>query len=311
MKRNSSFAGAVTLAVVFLFVGISVSAQLPRSVTAPKAAQVSPNPVDPCCAITAFNANTGAVTAKENATGRTLTFRIASVEPINEAKLTQTFKVGSKLGYQPLDGGVLKAGSRVRLTVPGFSPLDGVVEASPNPGDPCCAITAFNANTGAVTAKENATGRTLTFRIASAEPINEAKLTQTFKVGSKLSYQALDRGVLKAGSKVRLTVPGFSPLDGVVDASPDPGDPCCGITAFNARTGEVTAKENATGRTLTFKIASFDPDNGAKLTQTFKVGSKLSYQSLDRGVLKAGSRVRLTVPGFDPTNGVVGQIAAR
>src|SRR5207237_8426000 len=43
-------------------------------------------------------------------------------------------------------------------------------------------------------------------------------------------------------------------------------DPCCAITAINAHTGVVTAKETATGRTFEFHV----PD--AKLLSSLKVG---------------------------------------
>lgn len=54
--------------------------------------------------------------------------------------------------------------------------------------------------------------------------------------------------------------------------------PCCAVTAFNAKTGEVTVKEGATGRLITLKIAPLEPTNGAKLNKTFKLGSKLVFR---------------------------------
>jgi hypothetical protein len=43
-------------------------------------------------------------------------------------------------------------------------------------------------------------------------------------------------------------------------------EPCCNVTAVDARTQTVTAKENATGRTFQFKLAD------AKALATVKVG---------------------------------------
>jgi hypothetical protein len=44
------------------------------------------------------------------------------------------------------------------------------------------------------------------------------------------------------------------------------GEPCCSITAIDARAQTVTAKENATARTFQFKVAD------AKALSTVKVG---------------------------------------
>lgn len=49
----------------------------------------------------------------------------------------------------------------------------------------------------------------------------------------------------------------------------DAADPCCGITAIEARTGMVTAKETATGRTFQFQVA------GVKALKGLTVGQRI------------------------------------
>jgi len=81
------------------------------------------------CTVTALNTYTGVVTAKENTTGQTITFQVAHLQPIDGAKLFQTFKVGGKVDLQPIDGAVLTSGSNMRVTVQGLQPIDGIVSS--------------------------------------------------------------------------------------------------------------------------------------------------------------------------------------
>ncbi len=75
-------------------------------------------------------------------------------------------------------------------------------------GDPCCSITAINAKTGLVTAKEIKTKKTFQFKVNSTEPVTGAKLLKSLKVGQKV----------------------FSDFTkGVVSVNPDGAAPCCGI----------------------------------------------------------------------------------
>ena len=51
--------------------------------------------------------------------------------------------------------------------------------------------------------------------------------------------------------------------------------PCCGITAINTKTGVVTAKVLATGKTFQFKVDQLGPIDGAKLLNSLKVGQQI------------------------------------
>jgi len=77
----------------------------------------------------------------------------------------------------------------------------------------------------------------------------------------------------------------------------DAGDPCCSITAINIKTGMVSAKETATGRTFQFKATP-------QLAGTLKVGQPIhaDFKSMQASVRPDGSQpccnvVNLSAPG--------------
>lgn len=74
-------------------------------------------------------------------------------------------------------------------------------------GEPCCSITALDARTQMVTARETRTGRTLQFKVAD---------TRTFSV-------------LKVGQVVHAD---FTTMR--VSLNPDGAEPCCGIVNLRA-----------------------------------------------------------------------------
>jgi hypothetical protein len=249
----------------------------------------------PCCNVTAVDVRTGTVTAIETATGRTFEFHVTN------AKLLATLHAGSPVYANfsakqvSLDGktpfGVItkitlappRAGAGA--VAPVAPPASAAPRAAPAPSQPCCNITAIDRTTGVVTATESATGRIITFRIAHFQPVDGAKLSQTFTVGGKVDFQPVDGAALTSGSNVRLTVQGFSPVDGIVAsistaatsaAAPmaagqiqnklKPSQPCCNITAIDSNTGVVTAKENASGKMFQFKVTD------AALLRTLQAG---------------------------------------
>jgi hypothetical protein len=129
------------------------------------------------------------------------------------------------------------------------------------------------------------------------------------------------QGVYANLASKQVSVNGSAPCCNITSISaaqtataPKPQSPCCTVTSVNSQTGQVTVKDNATGRLITLKVASFVPIDGVKLTQTFKVGTAVGFGPADRfqplDGLKSGSRTQLTVPGFQPVDGVVSQIAA-
>jgi hypothetical protein len=104
-------------------------------------------------------------------------------------------------------------------------------------GEPCCNVTAVDARSGVVTARETATGRTFQFKL------EDTSLASSIKVGQ----------IVEADFKtMKATV------------RPAAGEPCCSITALNATT--VTIKDNASGRTSQLTVRD------TKLLGTLKVG---------------------------------------
>jgi hypothetical protein len=67
------------------------------------------------------------------------------------------------------------------------------------------------------------------------------------------------------------------------------GEPCCGITSINAKTGEVTARVNATGQTLSFTVTD------AKVLSAMKVGQAIYANLATRQV---------SVNGIEPCCGI-------
>ena len=103
-----------------------------------------------CCAVTAVDARSGVVSARETATGRTFQFKLDDTELIDLIKVGQVVEADFKT---------------MKVTV---RPASGAV---------CCAITVVNAGSGFVTLKDNATGR------SSQLTVRDAKLLGTLKVG--------------------------------------------------------------------------------------------------------------------------------
>jgi hypothetical protein len=112
---------------------------------------------EPCCGITAINMRSGVVSARETTTGRAFQFKL------DDAALLDTLKVGQAV---EADFKTMKATVR------------------PAGGAPCCAITALDARSGAVTVKDTATGH------ASQITVRDTKLLGTLKVGQTVVASA-------------------------------------------------------------------------------------------------------------------------
>ncbi|MGH7381035.1 MAG: hypothetical protein ACREKR_02225 [Candidatus Methylomirabilales bacterium] len=144
-------------------------------------------------------------------------------------------------------------------------------------GTPCCSVTAVDAQTGTVTAKEAARGKTFQFQVA------DAALLKTLKVGQKIWA---DFGTQK------VSVDGISPCCSIVSVGGVPvggaklpdvrqptvhgGGPCCAVVAVDAAKGVVTLKDAKTAKT--FQVTVKDK---AQL-KTLKVG-----QAVDRNAQPA------------------------
>jgi hypothetical protein len=106
----------------------------------------------------------------------------------------------------------------------------------------------------------------------------------------------MDRHATLWGQRVLLAVAGllaitlFLPLN--ANSQADPAAPCCGIAAIDARSGVVTGKVTATGRTFQFKVTD------AKLLASLKVGQAVAADF-------TSGKVTVRPAGVDPINGVI------
>jgi Cu/Ag efflux protein CusF len=160
------------------------------------------------------------------------------------------------------------------------SVTEAQVRTKSTDGEPCCSITAVDVAKGIATARDK-TGKSFRFSV------KDAALLKSLRAGQAVFAD------FKTG-KVR--VHGAEPCCAIVTAPTgnpgvDPLEPCCGITAFDAATGIVTAKELATGRVFRFEVKD------ATLLRSLKVGQKVFA---DFGT----SKVR--VHGSEPCCNIIG-----
>jgi len=167
--------------------------------------------------------------------------------------------------------------------------------------EPCCAITGIDQKSGTVTARENATRRVFTFKVT------DAKLLSSLKVGQGVFANFTARQVSVNGFDPCCNITSLQPPNGAKSANAAPFVPCCDVTGVNANTGQVTVRENSSGRLITLKVSSL---TASQFTQRFKVGAAVGFEPVDSAKLAAGSRIQLRAAGFDPVDSVVSQIAA-
>lgn len=105
--------------------------------------------------------------------------------------------------------------------------------------EPCCAVTAVDARSGVVTARQMATGRTFQFKL------DDTALASAIKVGQTVEADF---------------------ATGKVTVRPAESEPCCNIASIETATGVVTIRANVGGRSSQLTVRD------AKLLGTLKVG---------------------------------------
>jgi hypothetical protein len=105
--------------------------------------------------------------------------------------------------------------------------------------EPCCGVTAVDARSGVVTARQTATGRTFQFKL------DDTSLASAIKVGQTVEADF---------------------QTGKVTVRPAESEPCCNIASIDAATGVVTLRANVGGRTSQLTVRD------ARLLGTLKVG---------------------------------------
>ncbi len=121
----------VVLAGALLTAPPGVWAQKPTTGPLAKSTQ----PVDPCCEITAINTATGTVTAKVNATGKPIQFKVKNQNTLRSLKVGQTVSLGKP-------GGGSHPGPKLEEDAVVESPYPDSGGPGPNPGGPAPGCTA-------------------------------------------------------------------------------------------------------------------------------------------------------------------------
>lgn len=181
--------------------------------------------------------------------------------------------------------------------------------------DACCSVTAIDARSATVSAKEKASTRLFKFHVTNAS------LLRALRVGAPVYANFSKKQVSLDGKSAccAITAVGSAPLvkrpvaptpaphvqapavralpqasAAVPRPAANPAAPCCGITAIDARSGSVTAQENASGRLFQFYAA-----NAASL----RVGAPV-YANFSRKQVSLDGRsacCAITVIGAAPT----------
>ncbi|HVB57312.1 MAG TPA: hypothetical protein VNE63_12940 [Candidatus Acidoferrales bacterium] len=169
--------------------------------------------------------------------------------------------------------------------------------------DPCCNITGINARTGEVSARENATGRTFTFKVS------DARLLKSLKVGEGV-YANFSRKQVSIDGRRACCAIMAQPTDGLRALPPDGlrAVPCCAVSAVNRKTSEVTVRMASTGQFITVKVLAL---TAAQLARTFKIGSRVDALPPGGARLTLGLHIKLTPVGFQPIDSIVSRIAAQ
>jgi Cu/Ag efflux protein CusF len=133
------------------------------------------------------------------------------------------------------------------------------VRAKSSDSEPCCAIVSVDAAKGVAAARDKA-GKIFQFSV------KDAALLKSLRVGQAVFADYTTGKVRIHGSEPCCAIISTAPV-----ATPDvkPAEPCCGLTAIDAATGIVTAKELATGRVFRFEVKN------AALLHSLKVGQKV------------------------------------
>ena len=149
-----------------------------------------------------------------------------------------------------------------QVSVDGIAPCCGMASgplenSAAKPANPCCAVVSVDTAKGVATARDQATGRTFDFFVADAALLKSLP----------------GRSVFANFRTNQVSVDGLEPCCGIAvtatsSALLPPAGPCCGITAIDARTGIVAARDLASGRVFQFSAS-------AAVLRTIRVGQSI------------------------------------
>lgn len=163
---------------------------------------------------------------------------------------------------------------RLLIFVFGASLLAGVARAE----DACCSITAIDARTGVVTAREAETNRKFQFKVT------HSALLKSLKVGQKIYADFTTDKVSLDGAGFCCTIvqsaPSAAANRGKERVALEP--PCCSLTAIDRTTGVVSARNRLTGLVVSFKVSH------AKFLAGLRVGQPVDLANIggDRLVVR-------------------------
>ena len=247
----------------------------------------------PCCAITAIDAGTATVNAKETTTGRTFSFKVTNANLLRSLKMGQPVYANFATRQASIDGiapccNIISTSSGT--TAKPFGPIDSVTAGKQfgpidggtgtKPIEPCCSITGIDKSTGNVAAKETASGKSFSFKVTSTSLLNSLKIGQGVYANFTSGQVSVDGAapccsILSTSSGTPASQ--FGPIDGVTSGkrfgpidsatSNNPVSPCCSITGINLQGATVTANATATGRTFSFKVTNAGLLNSLKIGQ--------------------------------------------
>ena len=161
--------------VLHAILTLAVAILLAAKPAAAQQAPVGAKPVEPCCQITALDARTRLVTARDKATGKELRFRVTDAALLNSLHLGQNVW-DMQTGKVSLDG----IGPCCGITRPGATAAGNNPQGTVQPVQPCCQITANPALAGRL-------GRLLVAFPQGAD-VSSSRV-DVFKAGEKASIQ--------------------------------------------------------------------------------------------------------------------------
>src|ERR1700682_5479752 len=134
MKRSLAMSFAIAVAITILAMGQPLYAQKPQ----PTGVLSTPKPLSPCCNVTAVDAGTGMVTAKENATGKIFQFKVTDAELLKSLKVGQGVYANFGAMQVSLDGStaccsIISIGSPPPASAPVAKPAPGAPAAAAPP----------------------------------------------------------------------------------------------------------------------------------------------------------------------------------
>lgn len=151
----------------------------------------------------------------------------------------------------------------------------GTVAAS----DPCCTITSIDKKTGIVTAADAKTKAVVQFKVDNAVLLNRIALGQKVAV----DHAAAKASIVGVQGQFRIVSapPARAPAGRPAPERARAPDACCAITAIDAKSGVVTAREAASGRTFTFNVSDAGVLRGLRAGQPVHAHFASKQVSLD------------------------------